>query len=114
MKPRNLLLMIAVTAVGTTGCYTRKEIIHEPAGATVTTTKEVVVVDTPPAAQVETIGVAPSPDHVWMPGHWTRDGNRWVWMSGRWEVRPNPASIYVPGHWEKRGDGYIWREGYWR
>ncbi|MFN7140280.1 MAG: hypothetical protein ACK4UN_13170, partial [Limisphaerales bacterium] len=79
-----------------------------------TTIRETVVVDAPPAPQQEVVGVPPSGEHVWIPGHWSRSGDRWVWVSGRWEARPTPVSVYVPGHWESRGDGYVWREGYWK
>lgn len=82
-------------------------IVDEPR---VTTT----IVDQPPAARVETAGVAPSAGQAWVPGHWTREADRWVWKSGQWEARPTPTAIYVPGHWENRADGYIWKEGYWK
>ena len=114
------LSIISLAAVAGTGCVTEREIIREPAGAptpvsTRTTVRETVTVDAPPPApQVETIGVAPSGEHVWVPGHWSREGDRWVWMSGRWEMRPTPTAVYVPGHWEAQGSGYVWREGYWK
>ena len=89
-----------------------RENIREGAGDT--DPAEVVVVEAPPSEPVEISGVAPGPNHVWVPGHWSRSNDRWVWVSGRWEVRPSPTSAYVPGHWEKRDGGYIWREGYWQ
>ncbi len=78
------------------------------------TIRETIVVEAPPAVQVETEGAAPTGGHAWVPGHWTREGDRWVWSGGRWELRPEPTSVYVPGHWEARGSGYIWQEGYWK
>lgn len=76
--------------------------------------RETVVVEAPPAPRVETVGVPPTAEHVWIPGHWTREGDRWVWVGGRFEARPSTTSVYVPGHWEMRGNGYVWREGYWK
>lgn len=113
MKLLKLVLATAAMVLIATGCYTRREIIHERAGAP-TTVREVVITETPPAPQVEVMGVAPGPDYVWLPGHWTRSGDRWVWTSGRWELRPSATSVYVPGHWEKHNGGYVWREGYWK
>lgn len=116
MKLRRLCAVVptvAVVVVTVTGCYTRREIIRERAGVQVPA-REIVVVESPPAPRVETMGIAPTRDHVWVPGHWSRNGDRWIWSSGRWELRPSPAAVYRPGHWERTPDGYIWREGYWR
>jgi hypothetical protein len=123
MKLTKIMLLCGATAIATTGCFSRKEIIRESSGAAVIpaapaavvpAAPSTVVVQAPPAPQTEVMGVAPSPNHVWIPGHWNRDDDRWVWMSGHWERRPSSKSVYVPGHWEKKGDGYIWREGEWK
>jgi hypothetical protein len=129
MKILNILFVGTVTTALVSGCYSRRTVIkergrpsaprtviyeHGGAAAPVREVREVVVVDAPPAPQVELPGLAPGRDHVWVPGHWTRSSDRWVWMSGRWELRPHPTSVYMPGHWERRGNGYIWREGYWQ
>jgi hypothetical protein len=113
MKLLNSVFLVAATSLIATGCFSRREVIHERAGAPAPV-REIVVMETPPAPQVEAMGVTPGPDYVWMSGHWTRSGDRWVWTSGRWELRPSATSIYMPGHWEKRGAGYVWREGYWK
>jgi hypothetical protein len=113
MKIANLLLVTAATALIATGCYTRREIIHERAGAA-PVVREVVVTQAPPTAPVETMGTAPSPKHVWIPGHWSRTGEQWVWSSGRWELRPSDTSVYTPGHWQRTDGGYVWEEGYWK
>ena len=43
----------------------------------------------PPPVQVELIPVAPGPQHVWVPGHWSwRPGlGEYVWVAGHWTVR---------------------------
>ncbi|MBA4149883.1 MAG: YXWGXW repeat-containing protein [Verrucomicrobia bacterium] len=119
MKTSFKILSIAsFAAVAVTGCYTEREIIREPAGAVPTSSRtvvrETVVVDQPPVPQVEAVGVAPSGEHVWVPGHWMRQGDRWVWMSGRYDLRPTPTAVYMPGHWDRQGNGFVWREGYWK
>jgi len=40
----------------------------------------------PPPPRGEIAPVAPSPAHVWVPGHWAWHRNRYVWLPGHWEV----------------------------
>ena len=112
MKRMNIILAIGAMSLVGSACYTKHEVIHERSGAA--PAKEIVIVEAPPTERVETIGVAPSAEHVWVPGHWVRTSTGWDWRSGRWEVRPTATSVYVPGYWEKQSGGYIWREGHWR
>lgn len=110
-----LTVVLSGIVIVASGCFSRRTVVYETAGAPApVVTKEVVVVSAPPAPQVEVSGVAPSDEHVWIAGHWTRTGDRWTWVSGQWERRPSTTAIYVPGHWERKGEGYIWREGYWK
>lgn len=67
----------------------------------------------PPAVRIEVRGAAPSPDHVWIAGHWAWEG-RWVWVSGRWAVPPRGHGRWEPGRWERRRRGWVWIEGRWR
>lgn len=66
-----------------------------------------------PRAEV-VIGVAPSRNHVWVPGYWTRHRDNWYWMQGRWAPRPSPRSTWVPGQWDHRGNRYVRTRGHWR
>lgn len=50
--------------------------------------KPVIIHDTPPPPQTEIIATAPSSQHIWVPGFWTRRDGDWVWQSGHWELRP--------------------------
>ena len=69
--------------------------------------------EAPPTPQVEVVGVAPSPNHLWVGGHWAWRGRRWVWAPGTWVVtRENHA--WVPGYWQRRGRHHVWVEGAWR
>lgn len=91
----------------------------------------------PDAVRVQTIPASPSPDAVWIDGHWHWVGRRWVWEDGYWCI-PKPDSYYshprvvgvpvpmyaeiegrqqlvgmgishvfFPGHWHNRSDGAI-------
>jgi len=68
----------------------------------------------PPAAEVEVVGVAPGPDHVWISGHHVWQGGRYVWVGGRWAARPRHGARWVPGHWRHNRRGWFWIEGRWR
>jgi hypothetical protein len=68
----------------------------------------------PPPDQVEVMGVAPSPNHFWIPGHHYWSGGRYLWRPGYWEVRRHQQE-WVPGHWEHHhGRGHYYVEGHWR
>src|SRR5437870_5187151 len=93
-----------------TGCVTRRIVVHEPAPVPA----QVVVVQEPPAPQHEVIGVPPSRAHVWVPGYWEWHHNKYEWRSGHWEKRPRTTATYVEGHWEHRREGWTFVPGYWR
>jgi len=68
----------------------------------------------PPADQIEVVGVAPSGQHVWIAGHYSWDGHRYVWAGGHWEVRPRERARWVPGRWRRYHGRWYWTEGHWR
>ena len=72
------------------------------------------MVDKPlsPAAS-DTPGEQPTPQHVWVPGHWRWQEGAYVWESGRWEIPPTPSVSWVPPEWQKQANGYVLKEGYW-
>jgi hypothetical protein len=74
--------------------------------------RAVVVREAPPPVRHEVIGIAPSPQHVWVQGHWEWH-NRWVWVDGYWAVPPRRQGVWIPGHWEQRRRGWVWIEGHW-
>src|SRR5512138_1765816 len=59
-------------------------------------------------------GEQPSPQHVWVPGHWRWSEGAYVWEAGRWEVPPAPNLAWNPPQWQQQGNGYVLREGYWQ
>jgi len=75
---------------------------------------EVVVTVRPPRAVVEHRVVAPSRNHVWVPGYHVWDGRAYVWTPGHWEVPPRPHAKWVAPRWNHRRDGWVFVEGRWR
>lgn len=121
MNSLNLFVVTTIAALGATGCYTGPDVLPvpaapvvvEPAGAV--PSNDLIVTAPPPADLVEAQDIPPSPNHVWIPGHWTREADRWIWIKGQWEVRPSPIAVYFPGRWEQLDNGtFTWREGHWK
>ena len=74
-----------------------------------------VIMQTPPAAQVEVVPAPPGPDYVWMPGYWAiSGGGGWVWVGGHYALPPRPRAVWVGGYWGRHGRGYVWIGGHWR
>jgi len=85
------------------------------AGMTVSTAfAEVFVRVAPPRAIVEHRPSSPGPGYVWIPGYHNWDGNRHVWVSGRWEMAPRHHARWEPHHWVRRNGGWVLVEGHWR
>jgi hypothetical protein len=68
----------------------------------------------PPAPLVEVQGVAPGPEFVWIRGYHRWEGERYVWVAGRWERRPHASAVWVHGEWRHHRNGWYWVEGHWR
>jgi len=73
----------------------------------------VVVTQTPPVAQQETVLARPSSDHLWLAGYWTWRNERYEWMPGHWELPPTMGATWVAPRWEQQGNAYRFYEGYW-
>jgi hypothetical protein len=71
-----------------------------------------VVLDAPPPAQAEVIGVAPAPGYVWIGGYWNWVGGRHTWVTGHW-APPRAGYYWVPHVWIHTGAGWHLREGHW-
>jgi len=76
---------------------------------------EVIVrVAPPPPVSTAVIGVAPGPRYVWTPGYHRWNGDRYVWVAGRWVIPPRRGVVWVPPHWAPRPGGYVFVPGHWR
>lgn len=73
----------------------------------------VVIVQPPPPPRYEHPGHRPSRDVVWVDGYWAWRGNRYEWVSGRWDRPPNGHGKWKAPHYERRGNTYIFIEGRW-
>lgn len=84
-----------------------------PAAAPVAT-QEIAVAEPPPPPQREVIYERPAPTYVWVPGFWSWQNGRHVWIAGHWELPPRANVMWVPARWELRGNRYVLLPGYWR
>lgn len=67
----------------------------------------------PPPERAEIPPTAPSPQALWLVGHWSWDGVKFVWRPGRYVERPSSTANWLPGYWEERPDGWKWVDGQW-
>jgi hypothetical protein len=58
------------------------------------------------------VGVAPSADYVWVPGHWVWWHEHYAWRPGFWAAA-NPNWIWIPAHYVWAPNGYIFVDGHW-
>jgi hypothetical protein len=68
----------------------------------------------PPVARVEIEPVRPSPDHVWVKGHYLWRAGRYEWAPGHFILAPRRDAIWEEGRWQREGGRYFWVEGRWR
>jgi hypothetical protein len=109
-------ILVATSAVipALSACYVAiRDPIHEADGAYNRGQVYASEPAPPPRAEV-VVGLAPSPDHVWVGSYWTRHHNDWYWVGGRWAARPHPGAIWVDGRWDSHPRGYVRIGGYWR
>jgi hypothetical protein len=67
----------------------------------------------PPAYPTETVVVAPSVYHVWVPGTYVYRNNTYVWRSGYYAVPPKGKTQYHQGRWNQTTRGYRYEKGKW-
>lgn len=74
-----------------------------------------VVESAPPPPQQEMIPMAPSPQHVWVQGHWRWDPRmrRHAWYPGRYIIRQS-GMVWVPAGWRQHGWRHQYVPGHWR
>jgi hypothetical protein len=67
----------------------------------------------PPPTRAEIPPPAPSPQALWRFGHWSWNGEQFVWNPGQYIERPSPAASWIPGYWEQRPEGWIRVDDQW-
>ncbi len=75
----------------------------------------VVRIGPPPPPVNETVPPAPNdhPNYAWQKGYYKYDGERYVWVPGRYVEAPYEHATWVEGHWVERDGGWIWVDGHW-
>jgi hypothetical protein len=66
----------------------------------------------PPPRQ-ESIATAPSPQAVWVSGHWDRTPDKWNWMPGTWVQPPFANAYWQPGYWQHQRGRFVWEDAHW-
>src|SRR5947209_2264469 len=64
----------------------------------------------PPPARVEVRPMAPSREHVWIPGHWAWRSGAHVWIGGHYALPPGAGYHYVQARWVNEGGQWIFYE----
>lgn len=68
----------------------------------------------PPAPMAERHGPPPQRGYVWIDGYQRWDGDRYVWVPGRWDRPPRPHARWVAHHWQHKHGTWVLVEGHWR
>jgi len=70
----------------------------------------------PPPLRVEQQWAPPSPDAIWIAGHWTWEPSRgaYVWFPGYYEYPPAPWAVYDAEHHYVHGHDHYWVHGHWK
>jgi hypothetical protein len=67
----------------------------------------------PPAVRVEKRPPAPRRGYVWVGGYYRWNGNRYIWIPGRWVAPPRAGAVWIPGRWVRVNQGWYWVDGRW-
>jgi hypothetical protein len=67
----------------------------------------------PPPVRYEAVPVSPGPGFVWTAGYWGVEGNRYVWVPGRWQRPPYEGAYWTHPHYDHYDKGWQYHEGYW-
>ena len=102
------LLVIAVS-VGVVFLAMNRQVKVDAAPGPITLDQPIA----PPPPHAEIMPPEPSKEHVWIPGYWERDPNKWVWVQGRWIKPPILPARWVNGYWMVEEGRYHWHPGHW-
>jgi len=76
--------------------------------------EEVIIRVGPPHPVYERRIPPPGPGYYWTPGYHRWDGNRYVWVGGRWVLPPRHHAHWERAHYVRRHGGWVFVEGHWR
>jgi hypothetical protein len=63
----------------------------------------------------ESVPPQPSPNAVWIRGHYAYMGNGYQWQPGRWEIPPAGTTRYIGPSWQPAANGgYVYVRGHWQ
>jgi hypothetical protein len=69
----------------------------------------------PPRARYEVRTARPHQDALWIGGSWDRQGDNWVWLTGRWERPQARGSRWIGARYTREGcHWYRQRDCGWR
>jgi hypothetical protein len=67
----------------------------------------------PPPIRYEAVPANPGPGFAWIEGYWGVEGNRYVWVPGRWQRPPYPGAYWSHPHYDHYDKGWQYHEGHW-
>ena len=62
----------------------------------------------PPPERAEISAPPGTPGNAWVAGRWSREGNEWVWVPGRYIAPAGRNLAWVPGRWTPFNDTSVW------
>ena len=79
-----------------------------------TQTEEIQYLETAPPQSLELgpVGVAPTVEHIWIPGCWNWSTTRYAWRPGYWSGGQSNW-IWVPARYVCTPRGHVYSDGYW-
>jgi hypothetical protein len=79
-----------------------------------TQTAEIEYLETAPPESLETgpVGVAPTTQHIWIPGCWNWIDTRYAWRPGYWSGGYD-SWCWIPARYQWTPRGYYYCNGYW-
>jgi hypothetical protein len=66
----------------------------------------------PPGPRAEERPAAPSPAHIWIPGHWAWGGEQHIWVRGRYEP-PRDGHVFLAPQWFSLNKMWTFYPGHW-
>jgi WXXGXW repeat (2 copies) len=67
----------------------------------------------PPPIRYENRPPFPGEGFVWVDGYWGTVGNRYQWVSGRWDRPPYAGAYWSHPHYDHYDRGWQVHEGHW-